>query len=142
VITKFTTFAQWNNMFNVDWTNDLGGGVYKGYPSESTDVMAGARYRYGKWVASTGIARLGKGTNDNPSARGRDMNDNTATIGTLGLNYEFGNGLQIYGLAGLVHYGHLGLSPISMPGNSAFTNVDSRVAQDGNWVGLGVVYSF
>ena len=142
VITKFTSFAQWNNMFNVDWTNDLGGGVYKGYSSTSVDVMGGARYRMGKWVASAGVARLGKGSTDNPSARAKDMNSNTATVGSLGLNYEFGNGFQVYGMAGMVHYGHLGLSPISMPGNAAFTNVDSRVTQNGNWVGLGAVYAF
>jgi hypothetical protein len=29
-----------------------------------------------------------------------------------------------------------------MPGNSAFTNVDSRVTRSGNWAGLGAVYVF
>jgi hypothetical protein len=29
-----------------------------------------------------------------------------------------------------------------MPGNTAFWGVDSRVTQDGNWLGLGAVYTF
>jgi hypothetical protein len=31
---------------------------------------------------------------------------------------------------------------LSMPSNSAFTNVDSRVAKSGNWGGVGVVFVF
>ena len=38
--------------------------------------------------------------------------------------------------------GTCSLAPISMPGNAAFTNVDSRVARTGNWFGIGVVYAF
>jgi hypothetical protein len=41
-----------------------------------------------------------------------------------------------------VHYGRRGLSPMSMPGNAAFTNVDSRVNSRGNWFGLGATYVF
>ena len=43
-ITKFeNNQAQWNSMFNVDWTKNLGGGVYRGYAASSTDLMLGAR---------------------------------------------------------------------------------------------------
>ena len=70
------------------------------------------------------------------------MADNSALQTTLGLNYDYGQGLQIYGLAGMVNYSRLGLAPISMPSNWAFTNVDSRVSKVGNWVGAGVVYVF
>ena len=63
-------------------------------------------------------------------------------INTLGLEYDFRNGLKTYGLAGMVSYRQLGLSPMSMPGNSSFTNVDSRAAKSGNWVGAGAVYAF
>jgi hypothetical protein len=34
------------------------------------------------------------------------------------------------------------LSPLSMPGNTAFTGVDSRVTRNGVWLGGGVVYVF
>jgi hypothetical protein len=159
-ITKFeNNQAQWNNMFNVDWTKDLGGGVYRGYAASSTDLMLGARYRMGAWVASAGLVHLGKGHTDNPTEAGQS---NSALVNTLGLNYEFTDklrGLQLYSFAGIVNYGlaatssgcngqpdrkpgTCSLSPISMPGNAAFTNVDSRVARSGNWVGIGVVYAF
>ena len=38
-------FDIWNNPFNVDWSQDLGGGVYKGYSARSIDVVLGARYQ-------------------------------------------------------------------------------------------------
>ncbi len=150
---------QWNNMFNVDWSHDLGGGVFRGYPATSTDLLLGLRYRMGQWVASTGMAHLGKAKTDNPTEAGQR---NSALVNTLGLNYEFGDklrGLQVYGFAGIVNYGlaanssgcnglpdrkpgNCSLAPMSMPGNAAFTNVDSRVARSGNWLGAGVVYGF
>ena len=133
------SFDQWNNMFNVDWSKDLGGGVYRGYPATSVDLMLGLRYRMGQWTASTGLVYLGAADTSNPSDRGQG---NSATINTLGLNYDFQNGLQVYGLAGIVNYAKKGLSPISMPGNSAFTNVDSRLTTHGNWFGAGAVYVF
>jgi hypothetical protein len=129
----------WSNPFNTDWSKDLGGGVYKGYPATSVDVMLGARYRMGKWVASTGLVHLGVASTDNPSERGQS---NSATINTVGLKYEYGNGLEIYGFAGIVNYAHKGLSPTSMPSNSAFTNIDSRLTTRGNWFGVGAVYTF
>ena len=160
VITKFeNNTAQWNNMFNVDWRKDLGGGIFRGYPATSTDAMLGLRYRTGPWVAHTGMAYLGKGSTDNPTESGQS---NSALVNAFGLAYEFGEqlrGLQVYGLAGMVRYGlaaqsagcnglasrapgTCSLAPISMPGNAAFTNVDARVARNGNWFGMGVVYAF
>jgi hypothetical protein len=145
VITQAGPPAQWNDMFNVDW----GGAVRidanrtvanAGFPAYSVDLMLGLRYRFDEqWTASTGMVYLGRATTKNPSERGQS---NTALVNTLGLNYEFGHGLQFYGLAGVVNYGRLGLSPMSMPGNSAFTNVDSRVSRTGNWFGAGAVYVF
>lgn len=142
VITVPGAAAQWNNMFNVDWETPKNGVANPGYAASSTDGYVGLRYRTGPWIAHTGMGYLGKAKTDNPSKRGKDMADNSALVNTLGLNYEYGQGLQIYGLAGMVHYSRLGLSPISMPGNSAFTNVDSRVSKVGNWFGAGVVYVF
>lgn len=151
--------AQWNNMFNVDWTKDLGGGIYRGYAASSTDWLLGLRYRMGQWVAATGMTRLGKASTDNPTEDGQS---NSLTWNTVQLTYEFAGdlrGLQVYGMGGYVRYGldavskgcngtpdrvpgTCSLSPMSMPGNAAFTNVDSRVARSGNYVGVGVVYAF
>lgn len=128
--------AQWNNMFNVDWN----GTDNKGYAAHSVDMMAGARYRFTeKLIGSTGLAVLGKASTGNPRERGQS---NSATEGTLGLNYDYGQGFQVYGFTGFVHFSRLGLSPLSMPGNTAFTGVDSRVTRNGVWFGGGVVYVF
>jgi hypothetical protein len=129
----------WNNMFNVNWDATVNGVPNPGYAATSTDLMAGFRYRTGPWTASTGLVYLGKATTSNPLERGQS---NDATVGTIGLNYDYGQGLQLYGFAGMVHFGQLGLAPLSMPGHNAFWNVDSRVTQDGNWFGLGAVYTF
>jgi hypothetical protein len=93
----------------------------------------------GAWTASSGVVYLGKAKTDNPAERGQS---NDALAGTIGLNYDMGEGLQLYGFAGMVRFGRLGLSPMSMPGNTAFWGVDPRVTQDGNWLGLGAVYTF
>ncbi len=132
-------FDIWNNPFNVDWSTDLGGGVYKGYAARSKDFVAGTRYRFGRWSASAGLLRLGTASTDNPSERGQS---NAATIGTLGLDYDVQQGLRVYANAGRVHYKRQGLAPTSMPSNSAFTNIDSRITRNGNWFGAGVVYTF
>jgi predicted porin len=139
VITQPGPPALWNNMFNVDWGGKLNGVDNPGYAATSTDFMLGARYRMGAWTASTGMAFLGKARTDNPSERGQS---NSALINSAGLNYDTGTGVQVYGLAGHVKYGRLGLAPMSMPGNAAFTNVDSRIATNGNWFGLGAVLVF
>ena len=129
----------WNSMFNVDWGGVRDGVGDPGYAARSTDLMAGARYRVGPWTWSAGLTYLGKATTANPSDRGQH---NTASIGSLGLNHDFGNGLQAYVLAGAVRYGRLGLSPMSMPGNADFSGVNSRAHRSGHWVGLGAVYTF
>ncbi|MBL8352971.1 MAG: hypothetical protein JNL87_21960 [Burkholderiaceae bacterium] len=160
-ITKIDSsgVAQWNSMFNVDWTQDLGGGIYRGYAANSTDWLLGLRYRMGQWIAATGMTRLGKASTDNPTEDGQS---NSVTWNTVQLTYEFAGelrGLQVYGMGGYIRYGldavskgcngqpnrvpgTCSLSPMSMPGNAAFTNVDSRVARSGNYVGIGVVYAF
>ena len=129
----------WNSMFNVDWGGFRNGVPNPGYAAKSTDLMLGLRYRMGEWTASTGMVYLGKASTDNPSERGQS---NTLLVNTVGLNYDVGKGLQLYGMAGMVHYGRKGLAPLSMPSNNAFTNVDPRVATRGNWFGLGAVYTF
>lgn len=132
-------FDIWNNPFNVDWSKDLGGGVYKGYPATSLDLVLGARYKMGQWTAHTGMVHLGAAATDNPSDRGQS---NSATVNTIGLNYDVGRGLQVYGLAGMVNYAKRGLAPTSMPSNQAFTSIDSRLKTRGTWVGLGATYTF
>ena len=129
----------WNNMFNVAWDTNVGGVTNPGYAASSVDLSAGARYRTGPWTASVGLVYLGKASTDNPTERGQS---NDATAATVGLNYDYGQGIQFYGFAGLSHFGRIGLSPMSMPGNNSFWGVDSRVTQDGNWFGAGVVYTW
>ena len=138
----------WNFPFNVNWGGALvyanaDGSSYvvnnPGYPATSLDASGGLVYRTGAWTAHTGLAYLGKAKTLNPSERGQS---NAALINTLGLNYNFGQGLQVYGLAGMVNYKQLGLSPLSMPGNASFTNIDSRVSKTGHWIGFGAVYVF
>jgi hypothetical protein len=129
----------WNLPFNVDWSKDLGGGVYRGYPATSLDIVLGARYRFGKWTASTGMVYLGPAATANPSDRGQT---NSAALNTLGLNYDYGKGLGLYGSVGMVNYARKGLSPLTMPTNSAFTNIDSRIKTRGNWITAGAVYTF
>lgn len=133
------SFDQWNTMFNVDWTKDLGGGVFRGYPATSLDLMLGARYRVGQWTASTGMVHLGPAATANPSERGQT---NSATINVAGLSHDFGRGIQLYGFVGMVNYARLGLSPMSAPDNKAFTNIDSRLTSRGYWLGAGAVYVF
>ena len=139
-----SAFAQWNNPFNVDWfckeaVPSRCNVDSPGYPARSTDGTLGVIYRTGAWTAHTGMLFLGQASTKNPTERGQS---NHALINTAGLNYDFKNGLQVYGLAGMVHYRRLGLSPLSVPGNSSFTNVDSRAAKSGNWFGAGAVYVF
>lgn len=129
----------WNFPFNVDWSTDLGGGVYKAHAARSVDLIGGARYKTGPWTGSVGLLHLGKADTDNPSERGQS---NAATVGTVGLERDLGRGLRVYGLAGMVRYARQGLSPTTMPSNSAFTQVDSRLTRQGNWLGGGVVYTF
>ncbi len=135
--TTPATPDQWNNMFNVDWNNTSNNRWFPGYSATSIDGFAGLRYRWTKWSAWTAMQRLGKASTANPMDRGKN---NWATFNTAGVQYEVGRGLAIYSSVGLVNYGRLGLSPMSMPTNSAFTGVDSRVTKTGNWFILGAVY--
>ncbi len=149
IVKSQPRFDTWNWPFNVDWGGRLvytnaDGSKYlvdnPGYPVTSLDLSGGARYRLTEnWIVHTGVAYLGKGHTKNPSERGQG---NSALINTVGVNYDFKNGLQVYGSAGMVNYGRLGLAPISVPSNSAFTNVDSRISKRGNWFGVGAVYVF
>lgn len=139
-----SSLAQWNNPFNVDWfckeavpsRCDIDS---PGYAARSLDGTLGVRYRFGAWTAHTSVLFLGQAKTQNPSERGQS---NHALIGNAGLEYDFRNGVKVYGLAGMVSFRRLGLSPMSMPGNSSFTNVDSRAAKSGNWFGAGAVYVF
>lgn len=135
VITPWGNKDEWNGMFNVDWNDPL----YKGYPASSTDWMLGARYKMDQWTASTGMVHLGTASTSNPMERGQS---NSALYNTVGLTYDFRNGFQLGATAGIVQFGRLGLSPMSMPGNAAFGNFDSRVTTRGNWFTISSVYSF
>lgn len=132
-------FDRYNNMFNVDWNGTLNGVTNPGYAASSYDVVLGARYRMGKWMPSIGLMHLGTARTDNPNERGQG---NSALIGVLGLQYDYGQGLTFDLQGGAIHYARLGLSPLSMPGNDSFTGVDSRISQDGRWFTVQMTYSF
>jgi predicted porin len=136
---NYNGFENWNRPFNVDWSKDLGGGVYKGYPATSLDLLLGARYRRGNWTYYTGFTHLGAAATDNPSNRGQS---NALSFNTVGADYNFRNGLRAYATAGLVQYARKGLAPLSMPSNSAFTNIDSRVKSRGTSLTVGANYDF
>lgn len=135
----FGNFDLWNNPFNVNWNNQVSSGVWKGYKARSTDFMLGARYFMGQWIASTGMVYFGTASTSNPDERGQS---NSALINTVGLSYDFRNGLVPYVFAGMVHYKQKGLSPMSVPSNSAFSQIDSRLKKSGYWIGIGATYSF
>lgn len=137
VITNPASPAQWNDMFNVDWNGTLNGVANPGYPATSVDGFLGLRYKWTRLSAWTAMERLGKASTANPSERGQS---NWATFNTAGCQYDLGRGLAVYASVGLVTYGRLGLSPMSMPTNSAFTGVDSRITRTGNWFLVGAVY--
>ena len=101
--------------------------------------MLGARYRFGQWTASTGFVYLGPAATANPYNRGQS---NSAAINTLGLNYNFRNGFELYGTVGIVNYAKKGLSPLSAASNETYTNIDSRVTTRGAWITLGALYAF
>lgn len=134
-----TTSAMWNNMFNVNWNGALRGVGNPGYAATSQDLSLGLRHKEGEWSYSAGLVRLGKASTNNPSERGQS---NGLTLMTAGVGKELGQGWRVYAMAGIVQYDRLGLAPMSMPSNSAFSGVDSRIARSGNWIGLGTVYVF
>lgn len=131
--------AMWNNMFNVDWNGSLSGVRNPGYAATSEDLSLGIRYRDGQWTYSAGMVRLGKAKSSNPSERGQS---NGMTLLTAGIGKNITDVWRVYAMVGFVNYDRLGLAPLSMPSNSAFTGVDSRIARQGNWIGLGTVYTF
>lgn len=128
----------WAPFFNVDGV-DTGGGN-RGYSASSTDISLGATYRINeKWSTSAGLVRLGRASTANPVPRGQS---NSMTLATVGVGYDVMPGLNVYGYVGTVQYKQKGLAPLSMPGHSSFSGVDSRVAKSGNWAGVGVVYTW
>lgn len=134
----FNPADQWTSGFNVDYSNPFAASN-PGYAASSVDMLLGGRYRTGPWTLFTGLVYLGAADTSNPSDRGQH---NTALFNTLGAKYDYAPGLQLEVTAGMVHYGKKGLSPMSMPGNASFSNVDSRIAQSGEWVTVGMLYSF
>ncbi len=133
--------AQWNNPFNVNWNAvDANGVPNPGYAAKSTDLMLGVRkYVNPKLVAYSGLTHLGRASTDNPRERGQS---NSATFASLGAQYDLGQGLSVSGSLNAVWYGKKGLAPLSMPAHNAFSNVDSRIANRGNWVSLEANYRF
>jgi hypothetical protein len=128
-----------SSIFNVDWNTTNADGSSPGYSATSYDLMLGARYSMGKWTPSLGLVHLGTASTDNPYDHGQG---NSALLGVLGLQYNHGNGVVVDIQGGAVHYARLGQSPMSMPGNTSFTGVDSRFSQDGRWFTVAMTYTF
>ena len=133
--------GRWNSMFNVDWNGtDANGVPNPGYAAKSTDLMLGARYRVNdKLSAGVSLVHLGKADTDNPSDRGQR---NTLSAGTLSVGYSLNPHVQFYGTASVYRFGRKGQAPLSMPSHSSFTNIDSRVADRGNSIGVGANINF
>jgi hypothetical protein len=133
--------AQWNNPFNVDWGGfDANGVPNPGYSARSIDLMLGLRkYINPKLVAYTGLTYLGKASTANPSERGQS---NSALFASVGARYAIASGLTVSGSLNAVAYARKGLAPLSMPAHDAFSNVDSRIANRGNWVSVEANYQF
>lgn len=130
------TQCLWPPFFNVH-ENDI---TNKAYSARSTDISLGATYRIdAKWSTSAGLVHLGQASTRNPTDRGQH---NSMTLATVGVGYDIMPGLNAYAFTGMVQYKQKGLAPMSMPGHSSFSGIDSRVAKRGNWVGLGVVYTW
>lgn len=132
----------WNDMFNAQTLgeNFAGGNPGVAYSARSEDVSAGFTHKLNEKVTlNAGLVYLGKARTKNPSDRGQY---NTMTLAALGLGYEIEPGWSVYGYTGAVNYKKKGLAPLSMPGHSSFSGVDSRVSSHGNWIGLGSVFTF
>lgn len=126
----------WAPFFNVDGV--AGGDL--AYSASSTDFSLGATYRIdSKWSLSTGMVYLGQAKTANPLERGQS---NSMLLNAVGVGYDVTPGFNIYAYTGMVNYGKKGLAPLSMPGHSSFSGVDSRVAKSGNWFGIGAVYTW
>lgn len=130
---------QWNNMFNVDWGGFLNGVNNPGYPASSTDLSLGARYRMDKWTFATGLTYLGKASTSNPLERGQS---NSALVNTVKADYAYDENVTLSVFAGMIHYRHQGLSPLSMPSHATLNGIDSRATKVGNWFGVSAKYSF
>ena len=133
--------GRWNSMFNVDWGGfDANGVPNPGYAARSTDFMLGTRYRINdKITAGVALTYLGKARTDNPSERGQS---NTLTVGTASVGYNFNPNIQVSLSASLYQFGRKGQAPLSIPSHSAFTNIDSRVANRGNSIGVSANFTF
>ena len=103
--------------------------------------MLGLRkYINPKLVAYSGLTYLGKASTANPSERGQN---NSALFVSVGARYAVAApGLSVSGSLNAVAYGRKGLAPLSMPAHDAFSNVDSRIANRGNWVSVEANYQF
>ncbi len=141
VQTTAGPLGRWNNMFNVNWGGvDANGVPNPGHAARSTDAMVGARYRINdKFTAGMSLTHLGKARTDNPSERGQS---NTLTVGTASVGYTVNNAIQLSLSASVYQFGRKGQAPLSIPSHSAFTNIDSRVADRGNALGVSVNVNF
>lgn len=141
VQTTTGPLGRWNNMFNVDWGGtDANGVPNPGYSARSTDYTLGTRYRFNDKVsAGLTFVYLGRAKTANPSERGQS---NTLTVSTASVGYSVTRQIQLYATASAFQFGRKGQAPLSIPAHTAFTNIDSRVADRGNSFGIGANVNF
>ncbi len=133
--------GRWNNMFNVDWGGvDANGVPNPGYAAKSTDFTLGTRYRINEKIsAGVTLVYLGRASTDNPSERGQS---NTLTVGTASVGYSVTPQIQLTASASAYQFGRKGQAPLSIPAQTAFTNIDPRVATRGNSINVGANINF
>lgn len=133
--------GRWNSMFNVDWNGfDANGVPNPGYSARSTDATVSLRYRVNdKTTVGGSLVHLGKARTANPSERGQS---NTLTVASTSVGYQLHPMVQVYATFNLYQFGRKGQAPLSIPAHDAFTQIDSRVADRGNSIGIGANISF
>ena len=102
------------------------------------DGLLGVGYVKRLWVFTIGTVRMNKAYTQTPTEWGQS---NSATFVNLGIYRklpEVYKHLEVYGGIGRVIFGRQGPAPLSMPGNTAFGNVDPRTSESGNSVTLGM----
>ena len=116
--------------------------INKVYKAVVYDLMLGAAYTMDKWIFTLGGVFMNEASTDNPVEWGQD---NTATFLNLGVYRkmpEIYRNVEFYGGLGRVIFGRQGPAPLSMPNNTAFGGVDPRVSESGNFLTLGVNFTF
>ena len=106
------------------------------------DELLGLAYLRGMWAFTFGGVQMGKAYTHSPTEWGQS---NRATFLNLGIYRrvpEISEHLEVYGGLGRVMFWRPGPAPLSLPGNTAFTNADPRVVRYSNTGTIGANFIF